>query len=141
MKKIVILCLILTVVMLSGCTGKKKPTDTNSTDSTIEIKPGLSDNIFDEDGNVIDGITTETPSSGDTTVSTNNATELDKKPQDYTYEEFCALSPAQQEACMESFDSVEDFFVWYNKVKAEYEASHPSVDVGDGDINLEDYLK
>ena len=51
------------------------------------------------------------------------------------------MSPKQQEACMKAYDSIEDFFEWYGKAKKEYEDAHPSVDVGDGVIDLDDYLK
>ena len=54
------------------------------------------------------------------------------------YETFLAMEPAQQRAYMESFESMEDFFIWYNAAKEAYELEHPSIDVGDGVIDLED---
>ena len=54
------------------------------------------------------------------------------------YEAFMALEPAAQRAYMESFESVDAFFKWYNAAKEAYEQAHPSIDVGDGVIDLED---
>ena len=53
-----------------------------------------------------------------------------------TYEEFWAMSGKEQQAYYESFDSVDDFFAWYNAAKAEHEAAHPGIDAGDGEIDL-----
>lgn len=52
------------------------------------------------------------------------------------YEWFHALSGEEQEAYMDSFDSIAAFFEWYNAAKAEYEELHPSIEVGDGNIDL-----
>ena len=56
------------------------------------------------------------------------------------YEKFHAMSPAEQQAYMESFDSIEAFFEWYEQAAAEYEAAKPPIDVGDGNINLDDII-
>lgn len=55
------------------------------------------------------------------------------------YEWYNSLSGAEQKAFMETFDSIEAFFDWYNNAKAEYEAQKPGIDVGDGVIDLEDF--
>lgn len=54
------------------------------------------------------------------------------------YETFTAMDPALQRAYMESFENLDAFFEWYNAAKAAYEQAHPSIDVGDGVIDLED---
>ena len=56
------------------------------------------------------------------------------------YETFVAMDPALQRAYMESFESMEAFFEWYNAAKEAYEQAHPSIDVGDGVIDLEDLI-
>lgn len=56
------------------------------------------------------------------------------------YETFMALEPAVQRAYMESFESIEAFFEWYNTAKETYEKEHPAIDVGDGVIDLGDLL-
>ena len=54
------------------------------------------------------------------------------------YETFVALDPAVQREYMESFESMDAFFEWYNAAKEAYEKAHPPIDVGDGVIDLED---
>ena len=56
------------------------------------------------------------------------------------YETFVALDPAVQRAYMESFESMDAFFEWYNAAKETYEQEHPALDVGDGVIDVEDLL-
>lgn len=57
------------------------------------------------------------------------------------YETFRQLSPADQQKYMESFASVEAFFEWYNKAKAEYEAANPPIEIGgDSSVDLGDVL-
>ena len=54
-----------------------------------------------------------------------------------TYEEYNALSAEEQEEYFNSFKTVEDFFAWYNKAKAEYEASQDYTEIGgDGNLNI-----
>jgi hypothetical protein len=49
------------------------------------------------------------------------------------------MTPEQQQVFMESFAKIEDFFTWFEKAKAEYEAANPPISVGDGKIDLGDY--
>ena len=51
------------------------------------------------------------------------------------------LTPAQQEAVLKAYDTIEDFFDWYSKAKEEYEKDHPPIDIGDGNIDLDSILK
>lgn len=53
-----------------------------------------------------------------------------------TYEEFWAMDGDAQLAYKESFESVEEFYEWYNAAKEEYAAAHPGIDAGDGNIDL-----
>jgi hypothetical protein len=47
------------------------------------------------------------------------------------------LSAEEQEEYFNSFKTVEDFFAWYNKAKAEYEASQDYTEIGgDGNLNI-----
>ncbi len=139
MKKITILCVILVVVLLAGCKDKK---NTNDTNSDIVITPGISDSIFDEDG-VKDNFDAQTPPSADTTIPSGdeNTNFNPQNPKDCTYEEFVNMTPTQQEACMKAYSSMEEFFKWYTKAKEEYEKEHPSIDVGDGSLDLDEILK
>ena len=56
------------------------------------------------------------------------------------YETFTAMDPALQRQYMESFESMDAFFAWYNAAKDAYDQAHPSIDVGDGVIDAEDLL-
>ena len=57
------------------------------------------------------------------------------KPQT-AYESFQNMSADEQQAYMESFESIDAFFTWYNDAKAEYEAANPPIDVGDGSVDM-----
>lgn len=58
------------------------------------------------------------------------------KPKRLSYEEYSALSGEEQREYFETFQSVEDFFAWYEKAKDEYIASHPDAELGDLEIDL-----
>ena len=53
-----------------------------------------------------------------------------------SYEEYRDLSGREQQEYYNTFSDVEAFFAWYNAAKAEYEAAHPGIDAGDGNIDL-----
>lgn len=52
------------------------------------------------------------------------------------YEQFTALSGAEQREYMESFESIDAFFAWYNAAREQYQKDHPSMDVGDGEFDF-----
>ena len=52
------------------------------------------------------------------------------------YEWYHALSGEEQMTYMESFDSVADFFAWYNAAKEEHEKQNPSIEIGNGSVDL-----
>ena len=64
------------------------------------------------------------------------AVSCSKKRKRLTYEQFSELSGDEQYEYFETFQSVEDFFAWYEKAKDEYIASHPDADLGDLDIDF-----
>lgn len=54
-----------------------------------------------------------------------------------TFEMYNAMSGAEQKAVIDSFGSMEDFVVWFNYVKDQYEAEHPDIEIGsDGKVDL-----
>lgn len=58
-----------------------------------------------------------------------------------TYEEYQALSGAEQMEYMNSFAAVEDFFAWYNEAKAKYDEEQNRIEIGgDGSIDLDDII-
>lgn len=63
--------------------------------------------------------------------------DTEKKPADYTWEEYLAMTPAQQEAHYLSFDSVSAYFQWRNKALQEYEDNKTVIEVGpDTEVDL-----
>ena len=56
------------------------------------------------------------------------------------YERYLAMSGDEQQAFFESFGDPAAFFAWLNNARAEYEALYPGIDVGDGVIDLNDYI-
>ena len=143
------------------------PTETSTeatTEPTVaESIPGVEDSIFDDEEIVTQAteatepeetVATTTPTEtkpSDTAEptkpsgsGTGNATEPTKpqetKPATSEYEKFQSMSATEQQKYMESFDSVDDFFAWYNKVKTEHEAANPPIDVGDGSIDLDQII-
>ena len=66
----------------------------------------------------------------ETTAPSEDTTELTD------FEKYHSMSGQEQQAFINSFESIEDFFTWYNAAKAEYEAQNPGINVGDGDIDL-----
>ena len=56
-----------------------------------------------------------------------------------TYEQYNELTADKQEEYYNSFETVEDFFAWYNQAKQEFENNQNYIDInGEGDINLGD---
>lgn len=55
---------------------------------------------------------------------------------DITYEMYMAMSGEEQQAVINMFGSTEDFMVWFNAVKAIYDAQHPDIEIGgDGTVD------
>lgn len=52
------------------------------------------------------------------------------------YEEYLAMSPEEQQAFFESFDSVDAYFAWLNAAKAEYEEKQNASDLEGGSVDL-----
>lgn len=70
----------------------------------------------------------------------NSSTE-EKKPEDYTWEEYQAMSAEEQYKFFESFSDPKDFFAWQEKAKADYEKRHPTIEVGkDGTVDIGDLI-
>ena len=57
-----------------------------------------------------------------------------------TYEEYMAMDGYEQEKYMKSFESIDAFFNWFNAAKDKYEEENPSIEIGDGPIDMEDII-
>ena len=76
---------------------------------------------------------TQKPSTGNSGNADSNSSTAKMD-----YKTFADMSPSKQQAYMESFKSLDAFFDWYNDEKAKYEKEHPSIEVGNGAVDLED---
>ena len=56
------------------------------------------------------------------------------------YEKYLAMSGDEQQAFFESFGDPAAFFAWLNNARAEYEALYPGIEIGEGEIDLNDYI-
>lgn len=85
------------------------------------------------------GPTTQ-PTSGPTTQPTEptggNTEPTGGQPQLLTWEEYLAMTSAEQIAYMNSFPSVEDYLVWFKAAKEAYNNAHTGVIGPDGSIDL-----
>ena len=96
-----------------------KPADSKTDDTAGDKKDDKTDDKSDDKKD--DG----KPDSGE------------KKPEDYTWEEYQAMSGAEREAHFKQFSSPEAYIQWLNKAKADYDKEHPTIEVGaDGTIDL-----
>lgn len=98
---------------------------TASTDPTVNTTPATEPTEITTPPTEPDS--TEDPTTPSTDDSNSSITD---------YEAYHNMSGEEQKAFIDSFESIEAFFVWYNAAKAEYEAQNPGIDVGDGEIDL-----
>ena len=56
-----------------------------------------------------------------------------------TYEEYLAMTPAQQQAHYEQFPSLEAYIAWHNAALAEYEENQSSIEVTGG-FDIGDFM-
>ena len=77
--------------------------------------------------------------SGNNGSNNGNASTEEKKPEDYTWEEYEALE--DKDAFIDRFDSLADFKKWQEKAKAEYDAKQNVVTPGkDGTVDIGDLI-
>lgn len=56
------------------------------------------------------------------------------------YEKFQNMSAADQQEYMSSFDSIEEFFNWYNGAREEHEQMFPDIEISDGVVDMDQIL-
>ena len=74
--------------------------------------------------------------AGEETEPTEPAVPAPTIPETKQYEWYQAMTGEQQVAFAKTFDSLADFFDWYNAAKEAYEKENPGVEIGDGNIDL-----
>ena len=112
--------------------------NTESTEPTIEEIPTTSETL-PESTETPPEPTEEPPKTTEPTQSTIPPTE--EPAQQLTYEEYLALTPAEQQLYFLSFPSPADYIAWYNSAKAAYEAQKDDLVIeGDGNVNIGDII-
>lgn len=87
------------------------------------------------------GTTGNNGNSGNNGSNNGNSSTEEKKPEDYTWEEYQAMSADEQYKFFESFSDPKEFFAWQEKAKADYEKRHPTIEVGkDGTVDIGDLI-
>lgn len=51
-----------------------------------------------------------------------------------------AMDGTEQEKYMNSFGDIDAFFNWYNDAKETYEKENPSIEIGNGPIDMEEII-
>ena len=106
--------------------------------SEVTIPEDTTDNPADSttgatDSTKLEGITGITENDGTLTPSTTTPAGPDTS---LTYEEFIAMSGAEQRKYQESFGDISKFFDWYNAAKEAYEKENPPIIIGGGSVTL-----
>lgn len=143
MKKWVLLLVLLIttvsiamIMTLTGCQAGK-PDGANPTDKSEETdvvgKPAGGDS-----GQTDARDETDNSGTGDNT----NGTQTEKQPEKVlTFAEFLVMTPAEQQAYMDSYADIMDFLEWYRVAEEQYKEDQEDVEIGgSGDINIGDYI-
>ena len=57
------------------------------------------------------------------------------------FAEFLAMSPAEQQEYMESYEDIMDFLEWYRTAEEKYKSEQSGTEIeGDGNIDIGDYI-
>ena len=109
-----------------------KPGDSETTD-----KPGDSESA-DKPG---DSESVDKPGNSESVDKPDESEPADKPKDPLTFEEFLKLTPAEQEAYMNSYEDIMDFLEWYRTAEEQYKEERPGVDIGGGgDIDIGDFI-
>ena len=87
------------------------------------------------DGDNTDGNENGNEQGGNTGDNAGDSTGDDTDDGLLTYEEYEALSEAEQLEYYNSFATVDEFFTWFNEAKAKYDEEHKAAD-NDGNIDI-----
>lgn len=117
---IALVALTLTVGVITSC-GEVVDRDPDG-ESIVDGHSEVYSEVYSEDGS-------DSGSGGDVESSVEGSDES-VTVNAMTYEQYNALSATEQEAFFNSFDTVEDFFAWYNQAKQEYENNQNYIDAG-----------
>jgi DNA processing protein len=57
-----------------------------------------------------------------------------------SFSEFLEMSPAEQQAYMESYEDITDFLEWYRAAEEKYKSENTYTEISGGDINIGEYV-
>lgn len=104
---------------------------TTNTESNKKSESTASSNKGSSSSQSSSSTTGSSSNSGQSNTSTGGSSTAASE-----YEAYHAMSGAEQKAYLESFESIEAFFEWYNAAAAEYEAAHPDIEIENGSVDL-----
>lgn len=110
---------------------KPGDSETEPADPTDPTQPPVTDPPVTESPETEPPVTEPVPT---------DPTEPERAPEDYTYEEYMAMTSAEQQAFSKRFPSGRAFMQWYNDAYAAYEAAKDEIEVEGGNVNIGDYM-
>ena len=161
--KLITATCLLVCLLLTACGPANTDNNSGSSSTTVPssgvVQGGVEDNIvFDDEPPINDtskpstgtSVPSSTAPSTQATQASKPATQPETQPSTtqpttpttkpvttLTYEQFQAMTGAEQRAYQESFESIDAFFVWYNAAKETYEQENPPIEIGgDGTVVL-----
>ena len=104
---------------------------TEATEPSQETEPAGAN---DEETKPVETKPAETEPEETEPEETGSGNQGGSNPWNLTYEEYQNMSAGEQQAQMESFGSIQDFFTWYNAAKEKYEKENPDIEIGSSDV-------
>lgn len=138
MKYMKILTVLLTaaILLLSGCrTAPDASGHTEPGSTSTQGNAALEEHTTAPVDPTQDSINTENPAEPES----EPAQPVQSEPEEgeMTYRKFHDMMPSQQQAYVESFESLDAFFLWYAEAQEQYEKENPPIIIdGNGEINL-----
>ena len=138
MKYMKILTVLLTaaILLLSGCrTAPDASGHTEPGSTSTQGNAALEEHTTAPVDPTQDSINTENPAEPES----EPAQPVQSEPEEgeMTYRKFHDMTPSQQQAYVESFESLDAFFLWYAEAQEQYEKENPPIIIdGNGEINL-----
>ncbi len=144
--------IMILALVLVGCS--KKPGNTPSGQQSLqpgngvedwdEVNPGVGNSSGQNSGQASGSNSQSGSQSGSQSSGSSSSSSSASGKEDYgmTLEEYNSMSPKDQQAYFESFDSVEDYWAWYDAAKADYDAKMDGTHIeGDGNFDITDHIK
>ena len=116
--------------------------DIPSVDDKIGTGEVIAENSAEpmQNGEEDDPVEKELPVDPGTTESKDKKQEYVQPNGSTDYEKYYAMSGEEQKEFFQSFADPADFFKWLDNARKEYIEKYPGIDIGDGVIDLGDYI-